>query len=423
MAKRTRLEKRWEGFAPTGWLARIARDVKFGERNRLLVPSRFFWMLVLAPLIIGERTFAGLARLFTALTGLAVTDSGVQERFCDEAARFMRRAYEGINRRIWNRVGTVLKGVLARFKDLTLIDSTVLRLREFLAKKFPACRTNHTKAAAKMHTVMSLKKGQVERMLVTAETVNDSKAFEVGPWAKARLLLFDLGYFSWALFARIVKEDGYFISRLKSSCNGVVKKVRRGMRGPVGSIGLKLKECTAQGLVSDLDVEYGQGRERITLRTICIFDPLTREEHWYVTNLSPKEFSAEEIAELYRLRWQVEMLFKELKSDVAIDDLRSKREEVILCHIYAALITVMLSRFLCAEAARWTGVDIDTLVPRRVTKTLRCLASLLGKAVVTQGPRDLEQVLRLILETVAVHAAEPNPGRPGAFRKRQRQRA
>ena len=423
MAKRTRLEKRWEGFAPAGWLARIARDVEFGERNRLLVPSRFFWVLVLAPLVIGERTFAGLARLFTSMTGLAVTDSAVQERFSDGAARFMRRAYEGITRRVWVQVGTELKGVLARFKDLTLIDSTVLRLREFLAKKFPACRTNHTKAAAKMHTVMSLKKAQVERMLVTAETVNDSKAFEVGPWAKARLLLFDLGYFSWAFFARIVEEHGYFISRLKSSCNGVVKKVRIGMRGPVGSIGRKLKECIPQGGVSDIDVEYGQGKQRIILRTICIFDPRTREEHWYVTNLSPREFSAEEIAELYRLRWQIELLFKELKSDVAIDDLRSKREEVILCHIYAALITVILSRFLCAEAARWAGIDIDTLVPRRVTKTLRCLASLLGKAAVTQGPRDLEAVLRLIVETVAVHAVEPNPGRPGAFRKRQRQRA
>ncbi len=423
MANRTRLVKRWKGFAPTGWLARIARDVEFGERNRLLVPSRFFWVLVLAPLVLGERTFAGLARLFTAMTGLPVTDSAVQERFSDATARFMRRAYEGITRRIWYRVGTELKGVLARFKDLTLIDSTVLRLREFLAKKFPASRTNHTKAAAKMHTVMSLKKGQVEKMLVTAETVNDSKAFEIGPWAEARLLLFDLGYFSWALFARIGKEHGYFISRLKSSCNGVVKEVRRGMRGPVGSIGLKLKECIAQGPVSDLDVEYGQGKKRIILRTICIWDPHTREEHWYVTNLSPKEFSAEEIAELYRLRWQVELLFKELKSDVAIDDLRSKREEVILCHIYAALITLMLSRFLCAEAARWADIDIDNLVPRLVTKTLRCLAPLLGKAAVTQGPRGLEQVLELILETIAIHAVEPNPGRPGAFRKQQKRRA
>jgi hypothetical protein len=119
----------------------------------------------------------------------------------------------------------------------------------------------------------------------------------------------------------------------------------------------------------------------------------------------------------------VELLFKELKSDLALDDLRSKREEVVLCHIYAALITLLLSRFLCAETAAWAGIDIDDIVPRRVTKAMMAVAALLGRVIVTQGPRDLELALEHVLQTIAIHALEPNPGRPGAFRRCQKRRA
>jgi len=236
-------------------------------------------------------------------------------------------------------------------------------------------------------------------------------------------VLFDLRYCSWTQFTGIVEEHGRISPRLKSLCNGVSKKVRRGTRGPVGSGGRRLQECIAQGRVSDRDIQNGQGKECITLRTIRIFDRRTREKRWYVTNLSPKDASAKAIAELYRLRWQVEMLFKELKSDVVMDDLRSKREEVTRCHSCAALITAMLSRFLCAEATPWGDrrIRVDSGPP--VTKSLRGLASFLGRAAMRQGHRDLRQILGLILETAAVHTAEPSPGRTRASQKRQRKRA
>ncbi len=420
MSKSTRLERRWKEFAPSGWLARLGRESGFIKRNRKLTATRFFWALVLGLVAEGARTFRGLARFFTATTGVDLTDSAVQEHINPAAVEFMRRAYKDVIGRGMCRVGAELKGVLARFRDVSAFDSTVLRLRKFLAKKFPASRTNHTKAAAKLHVVMSLKKAQIEQALLTAERVSDHKGVEVGPWAKAQLLLFDLGYFSWALFGKIRHEGGYFISRMKSNCNGVVKKVRKGMRGPVGSIGRKFSDCIPQGLASDFDAEYGQGRKRITLRTVCVYNPRTEKEHWYLTNLPPSMFSPEEIAECYRLRWQVERLFLEMKSELALDDLRSKREEVVRCFIYATLITLVLSRFLCTEAARFGRGHLQALVPHIATKILGVMAVKLTEAILGRDLAYLSETLRRILETIAVHAVEPNPGRPGALRKRLR---
>lgn len=52
--------------------------------------------------------------------------------------------------------GRALRGQLAQFRDVLISDATVIRLHEMLRHTFPACRTNHTKAAAKRHLVMNI---------------------------------------------------------------------------------------------------------------------------------------------------------------------------------------------------------------------------------------------------------------------------
>jgi hypothetical protein len=49
-----------------------------------------------------------------------------------------------------------LSGPLAAFRDVVLADATVIRLHDLLQRSFAACRTNHTLAALKLHTVISV---------------------------------------------------------------------------------------------------------------------------------------------------------------------------------------------------------------------------------------------------------------------------
>lgn len=57
----------------------------------------------------------------------------------------------------------------------------------------------------------------------------------------------------------------------------------------------------------------------------------------FVTNLDEKTFSAEVIKDLYRLRWNIETSFRELKHTLALDYFHSKKKESILQEIYAKL--------------------------------------------------------------------------------------
>ena len=60
------------------------------------------------------------------------------------------------------------------------------------------------------------------------------------------------------------------------------------------------------------------------------------------TSLSPEEFSAEEILGIYRLRWQIELAFKRLKSLLKIDKIRTRTDAGTRCWLHAHLIMALL---------------------------------------------------------------------------------
>jgi hypothetical protein len=61
-----------------------------------------------------------------------------------------------------------------------------------------------------------------------------------------------------------------------------------------------------------------------------------------LTSLDPAEFSAKDILAVYRLRWQIELLFKRLKSLLHLDDLPAKDPRLARSWIYAKIIAALL---------------------------------------------------------------------------------
>ena len=86
-----------------------------------------------------------------------------------------------------------MKGRLSAFIDLMAIDGTVVRLHDLLEGAYAACRTNHTKAAAKLTVVMSVTGKGAHSIQLSAERRNDSKLVRVGPWVKGSAAALRLG--------------------------------------------------------------------------------------------------------------------------------------------------------------------------------------------------------------------------------------
>jgi hypothetical protein len=64
----------------------------------------------------------------------------------------------------------------------------------------------------------------------------------------------------------------------------------------------------------------------------------------YVTNISLELLEPEEVARLYGARWEVEILFKELKSRYALDMVPTSNPKVIEAMIWIAILTLIISR-------------------------------------------------------------------------------
>ncbi|MBI3924456.1 MAG: hypothetical protein HY319_02845 [Armatimonadetes bacterium] len=72
--------------------------------------------------------------------------------------------------------------------DLVVADCTVVTLHNLLEKAFKACPTNHSKAARKLHLVISVLAAGPRCIQILSERCKEVKSFRIGPWVRDRLL-------------------------------------------------------------------------------------------------------------------------------------------------------------------------------------------------------------------------------------------
>ena len=232
-------------------------------------------------------------------------------------------------------------GVLEGFRDVLAADATVIRLHRLLARRFPGTRTNSAPAAAKLHLVMSVRGTGAHKVKVTGERAKDHRTLQMGPWVEGRLLLFDLGYFRYQLFDCIDRNGGYFITRLAANANPRIVAIHRQWRGRAIDLeGKRLKEVASrlQRDVLDVEVEVAFQRRvyagtrrsvRRRVRLVAVRLPESTEYRFYLTNIDPDSLDAQCVAQTYAARWQIELIFKELKSHYRLDELPTSKAHIV----------------------------------------------------------------------------------------------
>ncbi|OQB58624.1 MAG: Transposase DDE domain protein [Bacteroidetes bacterium ADurb.Bin145] len=194
--------------------------------------------------------------------------------------------------------------------------------------------------------------------------MHDSKMLKIGPEVENNLLINDLGYFSLKTFSKIQEFGGFFVSRVKSNTVFKIVSINSGppeITSIVDHNCLKninkddfLDRMPKKG-VFDLTCSFHIGDERINkvktpifqdFRVICAWNPLAKKWQLYITNLSSEIFSADDIHELYRFRWVIELIFKELKGDYDLGKMLLGNEPMAFVHIYSMLLRFIISRDL-----------------------------------------------------------------------------
>ena len=294
-----------------------------------------FWCVVLGFGTGAERTLAGLRRSYERATGKSLVPSSFHDRFTPGLARMFRAVLAQLMRKLASsdvRYGGVLEGL----RDVLAADATVVKVHRLLARRFPHAHQLRA-AAAKLHLVMSVRGTGAHKVKVTGERAKDHRTPQMGPWVEGRLLLFDLGYFRYQLFDCIDRNGGYFITRLAANANPRIVAIHRQWRGRAIDLeGKRLKEVASrlQRAVLDVEVEVAFQRRvyagtrrtvRRRVRLVAVRLPQSTEYRFYLTNIDPDSLDAQCVAQTSAARWQIELIFKELKSHYRLDELPRAR--------------------------------------------------------------------------------------------------
>jgi Transposase DDE domain len=128
---------------------------------------------------------------------------------------------------------------------------------------------------------------------------------------------------------------------------------------------------------------------------------------YLITNLDADSFSAEHISDAYRLRWQVELLFKEWKSYANLRAFDTANPHIAEGLIWAALCAATLNRYCAHATERIFNVAMSTHT------VAKCLHHVLVAVLQTlvHRPRALKQPLQRALRYLGDNATRAKPER------------
>jgi len=250
-----------------------------------------------------------------------------------------------------------LNGRLDRFRDVLIADGTIVNLYEDATDVYTA--TGEDQAGLKLHLTESLSTGLPTRFQTTDAKTQERSQLPTGEWVAGALILLDLGFYDFWLFDRIDANNGWFVSRVKDDANfGIVEELRTWRGNSISLEGESLQDVLDDLQRQEIDVQItlsfdrkrGSGASATrTFRLVGLLNQETGEYHLYLTNLERDNYNAPDIAQLYRARWEIELLFKELKSQFGLDEINTTDAYIIEALIIMSAISLMMSRVIVDE--------------------------------------------------------------------------
>jgi len=340
------------------WSRKAAKETGLIKRERKIEAFVMLWTLVFSFGAHLPRNLANMKRKYEKASKKEIAESSWYMRFTPELVEFLKVCVTHAIEQLALEQNKVLSEKLAKFKDVLIQDSTIIRLHKSLAKKWPAARSKTVAAGVKVGMLVSAVANSPKSIGIYAETTNELKTLRIGPWIKDRILLIDLGFYKHQLFAKIKENEGYFVSRLKGNADPLIIDMYNTCPG--NSIDVKGKYLSEiisklKRQVLDVDVEIsfkkpnynGKSKTRMDterFRLVAVYNMDEENYHVYLTNISNDDLTPEDVAKLYGARWDIELIFKELKSRYDLDIVNTKNPQIVEAYIWIAILTLFISR-------------------------------------------------------------------------------
>jgi hypothetical protein len=342
------------------------QELGFVKRQRLITPFRLGLSVIASMATQQVQTIADLHRQFNGLWELDTDyNAFYQQLLKSTAPEFFLDSLSDIMSHLTMKVlGFEAGEVFSEFNRLILQDGSSFALHKALADIFPGRFTAVSPAAVELHCTMDLLRDAPITIALSPDTDSEHDYRPEPESLRGDLLLADRGYLDLTYLRDIERHGGFFLVRSKSHLNPRVIAAYR-------EDGQRLKSCQDrdfQAIISTcpkqqraaLDVEWRIEGEPFRARLIVSWNPETKRFDYLLTNLPHDRYTISFICLGYKLRWQVELLFKEWKSYTNLHKFDTEKETISESLIWASLAASAIKRFLAHAAEHLLEVVIST---------------------------------------------------------------
>jgi len=206
--------------------------------------------------------------------------------------------------------------------DSTTID---LCLNVFWWAKF-----RKTKGGIKLHTLYDIKTSIPCFIHISTASVNDMNALDLLYYEPGGYYILDRGYVDYERLYRIHQCSAYFVVRAKANL-----QFRRMYSNKVDKDNGVLVDQ-----IGKLTGFYTSKSYPEKLRCIKFYDEETDKKLMFLSNNF--DLTAEEIAQLYKYRWKVELFFKWIKQHLKVKSFWGTSINAVKIQVYSAIIAYCL---------------------------------------------------------------------------------
>jgi Transposase DDE domain len=365
-----------------------------------------------------------------ALCGVQVTPQAIEQRHTARLAEFLEALFRRATQCVVQSQ-TVLAPLLDRFTAVLLLDSTTMTLPDALRERFPGCGGSHGggQAALKLQVQWDLKCGALKAIAIEPSRDCDYKtSLQSAPLTPGSLRITDLGYFDTKVFERFNQEGIFWLSRLQFGTNvftppgqrlallawldeqpgpfvdrpilmGTERKVA--CRIVAWRVPREVADRRRQKLIAETRRKDGRvpGKERLAW---CDWTIL-------VTNVTAEVLTAEEVAVLYRARWQIELLFKRWKSLGLVAELSGSTVARQMIRVWSRLLAVLMQHWLLLSSV-WGNPRCSLA---KACEAIRRHALILGAAI--GDPTRLAVAIKELGMILRVTASQNKRKKPSTF--------
>lgn len=251
---------------------------------------------------------------------------------------------------------------------LQIIDSTTITLFSNLLFKGIGRnpKSGKKKGGIKVHANIHANEGVPSDIKFTSAATNDSFMLKPANYTSGDILAFDRAYIDYAKFEELTRNGVIYVTKMKKNLVYAISDDTMYMTSD-GKMSYRIQYVTFTKCVKD-------GEDIVHKARIITYVDIKKTRAKLISLLTnDMEMPIEEIIEIYRKRWEIELLFKQLKQNFPLRYFYGESSNAIKIQIWVTLIANLLIMVLQKRIKRpWSFSGLATMVRIMLMHYVNC---------------------------------------------------